>query len=66
MVFLLTFVSVMAFAQNIPRNVERWEYNFAARIANHAKFNRLGAEGWQYVGSSSDGNGAQVFIRRLP
>ena len=49
-----------------PSGVVRWEYHFVfAWGGSPAEFNRLGAEGWQFVGEAVDGS-YNVFKRRLP
>ena len=70
LVLLLAFAAVFAFAQNVPRNVERWEYsqlradynNWNATIQNA---NRLGAEGWELVLWDPQRDD-WIFKRRLP
>jgi len=49
-----------------PRSVERWEYTvIQSQNPNIARFNELGAQGWELAGSR-DGNFNWVFKRRLP
>ena len=64
-VCLLAFVAVFTFAQNIPRNAERWEY-METTILNITEYNRLGAEGWEWVSGHPRSNSIIIFKRRLP
>jgi len=50
----------------VPSGTVRWEHHFVRTdvvINNIFEFNRLGAEGWEYVGTNW---GRSVFRRRLP
>jgi len=63
-IFLLTVVSVVVFAQSSP-NV-RWEYK-AVRWQGE-NYNELGLEGWELVSTNLNSNGytTMFFKRRLP
>jgi O-antigen ligase len=68
LVCLLAFVTVFAFSQNSPRNVERWEYTVIEGGFDSdsvlSRANQLGAEGWELA--SYGQNSTFVFKRRLP
>ena len=60
---LLTFVTVMAFSQNTPRNAERWEYRVFDVTAGgmpttsqvQQTLNQLGQEGWELADTMVSG-----------
>ena len=69
MILLLSFVTIMAFAQS-NQNI-RWEYRaLAAAPANTLiqRMNGLGAEGWELTEHLPQfgSDGTLIFRRRLP
>ena len=68
LIFAVVVIGV-AFAQNAPRNVERWEYTVLRGANSESHFieraNELGSQGWELV-SATNWTGAATFKRRLP
>ena len=79
LLLLFAVVAGIAYAQNVPRNNERWEYkllSFSGGMGNNFPFsgneliesaNEYGKEGWELVTDLVSFNkGFLIFKRRLP
>ena len=67
---LLAFIAFFAFAQNTPRNIDRWEYT--TLVINNVdvfveRSNGLGREGWELVSTNfTSQSSLMIFKRKLP